>query len=94
LFDRLDGAVRMRGARLALVVEAMPRPMAVRVLAYCAARGLPCLDLGPVLTTAKASGVPVRLRGDPHVGPAGQVVVAEAIRGFIEERQLLMPAPR
>ena len=89
LFDRLDADIKADGGRLALVFEAMARPMSTRLLAYCAARGVPCLDLGPVLTAAVARGVRVRLWGDPHVGPAGQAVVSEAVRGFVEQERLL-----
>ena len=91
LLDRLAADTTADGARLALVLEAMPRPMTTRLLAYCAERKIACLDLAPALTTADRGGVRVRLPGDPHIGPAGQVVVTEAIRSFIESEHLLPP---
>ena len=93
LLDRLVADVRADGAQVALMLEAMPWAMTKRLLAYCAARTLPCLDLGPVFAAAAQRGVRVRLHGDPHVGPQGQVVVADALRAFLDHEPLLSPAP-
>lgn len=89
LLDRLQASTRADHAKLALVFEVMPAAMTQRLRAYCTARGLPCLDLGPALTTDAPSGMRVRLGGDPHVGPAGQALVADALRAFLVRERLL-----
>jgi len=89
LLDRLAADVRADGARFAVVLEEMPEPMIARLRAWAAARAVPCLPLGPAFTAARERGVRVRLRGDPHVGPDGQAVVADALARFLDETALL-----
>jgi hypothetical protein len=46
-------------------------------------------ELGPAFAAARARGVDIRFRGDPHVAPAGQTVVADAVETFLREATLL-----
>ncbi len=89
LEDRLLRAVRADGARLVVVLEVMPRRMKQWQVDLWAARGVPVLDLAPVLLAAQQAGVVTRLPGDPHLSSAGQAVFAEALRGVLERERLL-----
>ena len=84
LLGRLAQDVAADGARFALVLEAMPPEMTARLQRFAAARGIPCLDLGPPLAAAERRGERVRLIGDPHLSAAGQQVVATELRAFLE----------
>src|SRR5262249_57747879 len=70
LLDRLATDVQQDGARFAAALEAMPPPMARWLHGFFAARGIPCLELGPALRMAEVRGERVRLVGDPHVATA------------------------
>jgi hypothetical protein len=89
LLDRLAEDVRHDGARFVLVLEAMPKIMARRLREFSAARGIPCVELGPALAAAQAQGEQVRLKGDPHIAPAGQQVVATTILASLDREGLL-----
>jgi hypothetical protein len=89
LLDRLAADVQRDGARFALAFEAMPKPMREWLHGVCAARGIPCVDLGPALWAAHQRGEQVRLEGDPHVAPAGQRVVAATLLEFLAREGLL-----
>lgn len=89
LLDRLAEDVRRDGARFVLGLETMPKIMARRLREFCTARGIPCVDLGPALAEAQAHGEQVRLKGDPHIAPAGQQVVATTILAFLDRERLL-----
>jgi hypothetical protein len=91
LLDRLADDVRDDGARLAIVLEEMAPPLAARFVAWSARRGVPYLDLAPAFAAARTRGVHIRLRGDPHVGPDGQAVVADAVADFLVRERLLAP---
>ena len=92
LMDRLAADVRRDGARLAVLLEAMGKEMRQRQLAFWASRGVPVLDLAPILWAAERRGVRTRLEGDPHISPAGQALVAQALGEFLGHEGLL-PAP-
>jgi hypothetical protein len=92
LLDRLASDVEHDGARLGLVLEAMPKPMTERLQRFCVERGIAYVDLGPPLREAERGGLRTRLQGDPHIGPAGQQVVATTVRGFVERDGLLRDA--
>jgi len=89
LLDRLAADVKGDGARFAAVLEAMPPPMARWLHGFFAARGIPCLELGPALRMAEVRGERVRLIGDPHVATAGQAVVTSELLAFLERERLL-----
>jgi GDSL-like lipase/acylhydrolase family protein len=84
LLGRLAQDVAGDGARFALVLEAMPASMTERLQRFAAARGIPCLDLGPPLAAAERRGERMRLIGDPHLSAAGQQVLATELRAFLE----------
>jgi hypothetical protein len=51
---------------------------------YCAERGLPCLDLLPVVTSAHESGADALYYAiDRHFTPNGMKLVADAIYEFL-----------
>jgi hypothetical protein len=83
LLDRLAADVRADGARFAVVTEAMPKRMTDWLRGVLAARGIPALELGPILREAEMRGERVRLAGDPHVAPRGQEIVAAAVAAFL-----------
>jgi hypothetical protein len=89
LMDRLATDVRRDDARLAVVLEVMDAPTKRWQVDFWAARGVPVLDLAPVLVSAERAGVRTRLDGDPHISPAGQALVAKAIEEFIGQHALL-----
>jgi lysophospholipase L1-like esterase len=91
LMDRLAADVRRDGARLGIVLEVMDRETKQWQLDFWAARGVPVLDLAPILVTAERAGLRTRLQGDPHISPAGQVLVATAVEEFLEREALLSP---
>jgi hypothetical protein len=93
LLDRLAADVRADGARFAVVSEVTPKPMAARLRAWCAARAVPLLELGPALWSAEQRGERVRLVGDPHIGPSGQAIVAAEVLAFVQRERLLPDAP-
>lgn len=76
LLDRLRQDVAADGAELVVVLEMMSDRLRAWQRTFWAARGVPCLELAPALLAAEARGAPVRLEGDPHLAPAGQVVLA------------------
>jgi len=92
LLDRLATDVQQDGARFAAALEAMPPPMARWLHGFFAARGIPCLELGPALRMAEVRGERVRLVGDPHVATAGQAVVTRELLAFLD-RERLLPEP-
>ena len=57
------------------------------LLAYCASRQIPCLDLLPTFQATGADGGLYRLR-DTHYSDAGNERAAEAIHGFLREQRL------
>ncbi|HJW70801.1 MAG TPA: hypothetical protein VJ829_15730, partial [Candidatus Binatia bacterium] len=91
LMDRLAADVRRDGARFGIVLEVMDRETKQWQLDFWTARGIPVLDLAPILVTAERAGVRTRLEGDPHISPAGQALVAKAVEEFLERERLLSP---
>src|SRR5262249_57762414 len=75
LMDRLATDVRRDGARLAVVLEVMGMRMKRWQLDFWAARGVPVLDLAPLLVSAERAGVRTRLAGAPPISPPGQPLV-------------------
>jgi hypothetical protein len=92
LMDRLAAGVQRDGARLVVVLEVMGKGMRSRQLAFWGSRGVPVLDLAPILWGAEHRGVRTRLEGDPHISPAGQELVAQALGEFLE-REALVTTP-
>lgn len=102
---RLDGAVASRGGRLGIVVipfydQVAPTAFGPgltrelpqrRIMSFCGERGIPCLDLLPVL---ERSGDPASLYfiKDGHWTPRGHQAAAAAIDGWLRE-QRLVPLP-
>ncbi|MCC6767005.1 MAG: SGNH/GDSL hydrolase family protein [Deltaproteobacteria bacterium] len=76
LFDRFRRDVATDGAELVVVLEMMSERLRAWQRGYWAAHGVPCLELAPALLAAEARGEQVRLEGDPHLAPAGQIVLA------------------
>jgi hypothetical protein len=91
LMDRLAADVRRDGARLGIVLEVMDRETKQWQLDFWTARGVPVLDLAPILVTAERAGLRTRLEGDPHISPAGQALVATAVEEFLEREALFSP---
>jgi lysophospholipase L1-like esterase len=89
LMDRLATDVHRDGARLAVVLEVMDMRMKRWQLDFWAARGVPVLDLAPLLVGAERAGVRTRLDGDPHISPAGQELIAKGLQEFIGQHALL-----
>lgn len=59
-----------------------------RILAYCGERGIPCLDLLPVLSSEyERTGEPLFFRVDRHLNEAGTAIAAEAIGRFLREQE-------
>lgn len=59
-----------------------------RVLAYCRKRGIPCLDLLPIVRAAEeASAEPLYFPIDRHLNEAGSAVAARAIADFLLEAE-------
>ena len=90
--DRLATDVRQDGAKLLVVFEVMDANLKRWQLDFWGARDVPVLDLAPVLVGAERAGVHTRLDGDPHISPAGQVLVAQAIDAFVRQEALLPDA--
>ncbi len=93
LFDRLRLDVEADGARLVVVLEIMSERLRAWQRGYWAAHGVPCLELAPALLAAEADGARVRLDGDPHLAPAGQVVLAGELVRLLADAAVL-PARR
>ena len=91
LLDGLNAAVQMDGARLVVVLEAMPVSMRSWQRGFWAARGVPCLELEPALAAAEKRGEHVRLEGDPHLSALGQAVAADELGLFLERQGMLDP---
>ncbi len=89
LFERLAAAVAADGARLVVVLEAMPPDQRDWQLRFWETHRVPCVDLIPALAAAKQRGERVRLDGDPHLSAAGQIVLADEL-----ERVLAPTLPR
>lgn len=79
LLDRLRDDVAADGGELVVVLEMMSERLRAWQRDYWARHDVPCLELAPVLLGAEARGVRVRLEGDPHLAPAGQVLLAEEL---------------
>lgn len=62
-----------------------------RLVSFCAAAGLPVLDLLPPLEEAALTSLPLYYRQDPHWTAAGHHAVARSIAEFIEGRDLACP---
>ena len=61
-----------------------------RILEYCRSRGIPCLDLLPVLSERyDRGGEPLYFPIDRHLNATGSRVAAEAIGAFLEESGVL-----
>ena len=61
-----------------------------RIVAYCRARGIDCLDLLPVLASQyETQGVPLYFPIDRHLNERGTQVAAEAIGNFLQETGVL-----
>lgn len=63
-----------------------------RLLAWCQSRGVPCLDLLPVLRAAEQQGEPTYQLRDSHWNPAGNRRVAEAVARFLVGTGLVAPS--
>ena len=93
LFDRLRAEVAADGARLVVVLEMMSERLRAWQRTYWAAHGVPCLELAPALLAAEAEGARVRLEGDPHLAPAGQVVLAGELERLFAAAAVLPARP-
>ena len=91
LMDRRAADVRQDGVKLAVVIEMMDANVKRWQLDFWSTRGVPVLDLAPVLVGAERAGVQTRLDGDPHISAAGQALVAQALDAFIDREALLPP---
>ena len=61
-----------------------------RLLGWCTASGVPCLDLDDAFVKARDSGSEaLHFHHDGHWTPAGHAVAATAVKTFIEGQQLL-----
>jgi hypothetical protein len=61
-----------------------------RILAWCAANGVPCLNLDAAFVAARDSGAEsLHYRHDGHWTPAGHEVAASALNEFIKGQHLL-----
>jgi hypothetical protein len=83
LLLRLRERVTAGGAGFAVVLAPSPEETREHMRALCAAHDLTLLDLTPAIEAAGSAGIEVRLRDDPHLSPAGQRVVADAIEAFL-----------
>jgi lysophospholipase L1-like esterase len=83
LFDCLQRAVQADGARLVVVLEETPEPQRAWLQSFWSERAVPVLDVAPPLAAAAERGERVRLDGDPHLGPAGQAVVAAELARLV-----------
>jgi hypothetical protein len=93
LFDRLRHDVESDGAHLVVVLEMMSERLRAWQRTYWAARGVPYLELAPALLAAEARGEQVRLDGDPHLGAAGQVVLARELERLLSDAHVLPARP-
>lgn len=61
-----------------------------RLLSWCGAHGVACLDLDPAFVAARDAGAePLHFRHDGHWTPAGHAVAASALNEFIKGQRLL-----
>jgi hypothetical protein len=70
----------------ALASIAAPR---LRLLAWCRAQALTCLDLLPALEAGANANQQVFFPTDTHLNPAGNQIVAEAIRDFLRAQPIM-----
>lgn len=105
VYDDLRQALAEDGTRLAIAIvplayqmdPAYPYHPQEQILRYCAETETPCLDLLPAL---RAQGGQENFMGDTggmldvwHLSPQGHQVVADEIARFLEQADLLTPAP-
>jgi lysophospholipase L1-like esterase len=85
----LAADVRAHGARLAIALVPMPRPLAAWWVDTATLEGIPALDLhGQVPTTGEA-----RLPQDPHWNALGHALAARALTPFVDSLLATAPAP-
>jgi lysophospholipase L1-like esterase len=91
LLARMQEFCRTRGCDFVLVVIPPPAdtdlPRRTRELtAFAADRGIPCLDLGPIMAAAEARGAQLIFPHDGHWNAEGHRLVADALHEVLQAR--------
>lgn len=84
LIKRFHNSVSGDGARLVVAMTASTDFFKSSLHDLCKQIGCLTFDLDPPIREAKARGVEVRLKGDPHLSSEGQAVMAKQILNWLQ----------